>query len=363
MMRFHPRVHTARRPSAVLLGFGASLAAVAVSLSSAAPVVALPVEVVTTLSTYGSIAREIGGNRVEVQSISRSDEDAHFVKPKPSYALMLKRADLFVTTGLDLELWAPVLLDKAGNRKIRSGEPGYVSASEGIALEDVPASADRSAGDVHVYGNPHVITSPINVKIVARNIAAGLSRVDPEGAETYRANLAAFERRIDEALYGRELVELLGAEVLDPLAEQGKLIEFLEQRQYLGAPLIGRLGGWLARLHRFDRPKIIAYHNNWVYLTELFGLDVIGFVEAKPGIPPSARHVKELIDRVEDEGVGVLLAASYYSSTQVDTIAERTGCRAVRVSMGPSAEGSETYVDWMGSLIDRLAEALAASAS
>jgi ABC-type Zn uptake system ZnuABC Zn-binding protein ZnuA len=331
-----------------------ALALPALALRSAA----LPVEVVTTLATYGSIAREVGGERVAVQSISSSEEDAHFVKPKPSFALMLKRADLFVTTGLDLELWAPVLVDKSGNRRIRSGETGYVNASEGVRLRDLPASADRSAGDVHVYGNPHVITSPINAKIVARNVAAGLSRVDPEGAETYRANLARFERRIDEALYGRELVELLGADTLDPLAEQGTLIEHLERQQHQGRPLIEKLGGWLARLHGRQHAKIIAYHKNWVYFTELFGIEVVDFVEAKPGIPPSARHVKELIDRVEAEGVGVLLAASYYSSTQVDTIAQRTGCRAVRVALGPAGGGAQSYVDWMSSLVDQLAAAL-----
>src|SRR5919112_1574623 len=120
---------------------------------------AAPVKVVTTLPAYASIAQFVGADRVQAQSISRGDEDAHFVKPKPSYALMLKSADLFVTTGLDLELWAPVLVDKSGNRKIRDGQPGYVNASQGVPLTDVPSNPSREAGDIHIYGNPHIHTS------------------------------------------------------------------------------------------------------------------------------------------------------------------------------------------------------------
>ncbi|HSN85303.1 MAG TPA: metal ABC transporter substrate-binding protein, partial [Thermoanaerobaculia bacterium] len=133
----------------------------------AATASAAPVKVVTTLPAYASIAQAVGGDRVQALSISKGNEDSHFVKPKPSYALMLKDADLFVTTGLDLELWAPVLVDKSGNRKIRDGQPGYVNASQGVPLLDVPANPSREAGDIHIYGNPHIHTSPLNAKIIA----------------------------------------------------------------------------------------------------------------------------------------------------------------------------------------------------
>src|SRR5829696_114411 len=155
---------------------------------------AVPVKIVTTLPAYASIAQSVGGDRVQAQSISRGDEDAHFVKPKPSYALMLKKAGLFVTTGLDLELWAPVLVDKSGNPRIRDGQPGYVNASQGVPLLDVPSNPSRSAGDIHIYGNPHIHTSPLNAKIIAGNIAAGLKRVDPQGTAVYDKNLAEFRR-------------------------------------------------------------------------------------------------------------------------------------------------------------------------
>jgi ABC-type Zn uptake system ZnuABC Zn-binding protein ZnuA len=297
---------------------------------------------------------------VVVESISRGDEDAHFVKPKPSFALTLRDADLFVTTGLDLELWAPVLIDKSGNRAIREGAPGYASASAGVPLADVPASADRSAGDVHIYGNPHIFTSPLNAKIVAANVAAGLKRVDRAGASVYDANLAAFDRRIDEALYGPELLAVLGSDALDPLARQGTLVEFLRGRDYRGRKLIDLLGGWLGRGMAFRGGRIVTYHKNWIYFTELFGLEVVGYVEPKPGIPPSARHVKELIDEIERRRVKVILAANYFDAQQVQSIADRTGCAAVIVPLGPGGDVPDYFalVDlWVG----RLAAAFAAA--
>lgn len=306
-------------------------------------------QVVATLPAYASIAQFVGGDRVTVQAISRGDEDAHFVKPKPSFALMLKDADLFVTTGLDLELWAPTLVDKSGNKKIRDGESGYVNASAGVVMLDIPASVSREAGDVHIYGNPHIHTSPINAKTIAANIATGLARIDPGGAAVYAANLATFQKRVDVSLYGEKLVELLGSETLDPLAREGKLIAFLESKQYEGKPLLDQLGGWLAEGKAFRGAEIVAYHGNWIYFTRLFGLEVVDFVERKPGIPPSAKHVFELLETIKRENVKVLLAANYFSRSQVETIAERSGCTAVIVALGPMDVSADAYLD----LVDR----------
>lgn len=315
------------------------------------------VEVVSTLSVYASIAEAIGGERVAAASIARGDEDAHFVKPKPSFALMLRKADLFITTGLDLELWAPVLVDKSGNKNIREGQQGYVSASQGARLLDVPQNASREAGDVHIFGNPHLFTSPIAAKRIAANIAAGLTRADPAGAEVYGRNLEAFVRRVNQSLYGAELVSILGAEALDGLAESGKLIAFLEGQQVEGSPAIEKLGGWLGKGLAFRDKEIIAYHKNWVYFTTLFGLEVVDYVEPKPGIPPSARHVKELIDEIERRGIKVLIAASYFDPQQPRTIAQRTGCRDVILSLGVGAEGPSDYFALVDSWIDSIADA------
>ncbi len=252
------------------------------------------IKVVTTQETYASIARDLGGDRVEAQSIVPGNADAHFVKPKPSYALMLRDADLFVSTGLDLELWAPVLVNKSGNREITDGAIGYVAAAHGVELMEKPASADRSAGDVHIFGNPHIQTSPINAGVVARNITTGLCKVDPDGCPTYRTNFADFSDRLAKRLYGEKLVEILGVEVLEPLARNGRLVPFLTERG-----MEGEIGGWLGEALPFRGRKLICYHKNWIYFTTLFGLETAGYVETKPGIPPTARHVAELIERID----------------------------------------------------------------
>ena len=326
----------------------------------AATASAAPVKVVTTLPAYASIAQAVGGDRVQALSISKGNEDSHFVKPKPSYALMLKDADLFVTTGLDLELWAPVLVDKSGNRKILDGQPGYVNASQGVPLLDVPANPSREAGDLHIYGNPHIHTSPLNAKIIAGNIAAGLKRVDPAGAATYDANLAAFRKRIDTSLYGDQLPQILGSDTLDALARQGKLIPFLTAKDYKGKKLIGSLGGWLGKGAAFRGQKLVTYHKNWTYFTPLFGLQVVGDVEPKPGIPPSARHVHDLIETMKAQKVKVVMAPDYFDPSEAQAIAERTGAQTVIVPMGPGGTGADAYFKLIDLWVDRLAKAYAA---
>jgi zinc/manganese transport system substrate-binding protein len=314
------------------------------------------VKVVTTVQDYAAIAREIGRDRVEVEAIVAGNADAHFIKPKPSYAIMLRDADLFVSTGLDLELWAPVIVNKAGNRKIVDGAEGYVSASHGLELLEKPASMDRSAGDVHIYGNPHITTSPLNITVIARNIATGLCKVDPEGCDTYKVNLDDFNDRIARRLYGDQLVEALGVDALDPLARSGRLVPFLEEHG-----LVGELGGWLGEAMPFRGQKLVCYHKNWIYFTTLFGLSVVDYVEPKPGIPPTARHVAELIERIEDENVHVLLTANYFERSKPELIAERTGIVPVVVPMYVQGEpGIETYFDlvdlWVGRLKTAFAE-------
>jgi len=311
------------------------------------------VRVVTTLQDYAAIAREVGGDRVEARAIVAGNADPHFIKPKPSYAMMLRDADLFVSTGLDLELWAPTLVNTSGNRRIVDGAPGYVAAAHGVELLQKPVSLDRSGGDIHIYGNPHIQTSPVNAMIIARNIATGLCTVDPDGCAEYRTRLADFNGRLARRLYGDELVELLGVDVLNPLAARGRLIPFLEEHG-----LMDRLGGWLAEGLVFRGQRIVCYHKNWVYFTTLFGLDVAAYVEPKPGIPPTARHVAELIRRIEDERIRVLLAANYFERRKPQLIADRTGIIPVIVPTSVRGEpGVDTYFDLIDTWVRRLREA------
>ncbi len=291
------------------------------------------IQVVTTLTVYADIARTIGGDKVEVRAIVAGDQDAHYVKPKPSYAVWLSKADLFVETGLDLELWAPTLIDKSRNPKIRSGQPGYVAVADGVKMLEVPSAMDRSQGDVHIYGNPHIHTSPINAKIIAENIAIGLSKVSPENADYFRENLQKFKQEIDRRLFGEKLVQILGGETLTQLALSGQLIPFLQSQSFQGKQLIEYLGGWMKEMLPLRGKKLVAYHKNWVYFEKLFGLEIMGYVEPKPGIPPSPRHVESLLQLMRKYQIKVILAANYFDERKVREIAEKIGGKAVIVPL------------------------------
>lgn len=323
-----------------------------------APGQADPVRVVATLPVYGSIAKAIGGDQVEVSSIADPREDAHFVRPKPSFAASIRRADLFITTGLDLELWVPPLLDRAGNDRVSEGGPGYVTTYTGVRLLDVPAAADRSAGDIHLYGNPHIFTDPLNVIIAARNIATGLRKVAPDRAAVWDEGLATFSDEVRRRLYGAELVEIVGGETLDDLARAGRLRGFLESTEYEGAPLYRKLGGWLATAEPFHGKEIVCYHKNWAYFEDRFNFTCADFVETKPGIPPTPRHVAGLINTMKERSITVIIAADYFAREKVETVAKRADALALMMPLQPTGEADlEDYFD----VVDRWVSGLAAA--
>jgi len=317
-----------------------------------------PVRVVATLPIYAEITRQIGGQEVMVSSIANPNEDAHFVRPKPSFALDIRRADMFVTTGLDLELWVPTLLDRAGNSNVLEGSRGYVTAYTGIELLDVPVSADRSGGDVHIFGNPHLTTDPLRTLQVARNITIGLKRVAPDRAAHFDAGLSSFTEQIYERLFGERLVELIGGETLEQLALNRTLFEFLEQQEFEGAPLIESLGGWLQLATSFRGQEIICYHKNWAYFEDRFQVRCADYVEAKPGIPPTPGHVAQLITRMQEENLNVLLSATYFDESKVETVATRGGALFVRVPLSPYArEGVDDYFTLVNTWVMELSQA------
>ena len=166
------------------------------------------INIVCSFSDYAAIAWEIAGEQGNIQFIAHGEQDPHFVPPKPSYAMMLNQADIWITTGMDLEVWSTTLLDKARNKQIMDGEKGFVSVSDGLKILQKAEKADRTEGDVHLMGNPHINTGPLNWKIMARNIATGLIKVDPANAPFYTANMEQFNDRVDRALFGDELVDI-----------------------------------------------------------------------------------------------------------------------------------------------------------
>jgi ABC-type Zn uptake system ZnuABC Zn-binding protein ZnuA len=285
------------------------------------------------LPDYQCFVEAIGGDRVCAQAIVRGDQDAHFIRPKPSFVNLVRNAEVLISTGLDLELWLPTVVNKSGNTRVRSGERGYVAASQGVTLLEKPKVLSRSEGGVHIYGNPHIMCSPINARIIARNIAIGLTKNDPDGRDIYEANLEKLLDEIDKRLFGEELVGLLGGDALGKMAEKGTLIPFLTTREFRGKPLTDYLGGWMQKMMPLRGKAIVTYHKNWAYFGHLFGLEEAGTVEPKPGIPPPPRHVTELIAQMRARKIQIILAASYFDEHKIRTVAERVGAEAVIVPL------------------------------
>lgn len=248
-----------------------------------------PLRVVTTLSTFADLVEQIGGDRVEVSYVAPPRFNPHFIEPRPSDVLKLKRADLFIHGGLDLELWRWPLVDAAGNPDVRPGGSREVVLSQGVKLLEVPdRPVSRAEGDIHLYGNPHYWLDPENGKIMLMHIAKKLSEIDPANTPQYRQRLEEFTGRLDKAI-GRW--------------------------RKTTAPLRGR--------------KLVAYHNAWVYLTEFLGIKTELFLEPKPGIPPTPRQMLLAEQKIREEKISALIQASYAPLTAARQLARKTGVQVV----------------------------------
>ncbi len=291
-----------------------SLLIIIISVSNAGTI-----KVVTTTMDLKSIADMIGGNKVSVSSIATGYQNPHFVDPKPSYIISLSNAGLFVTVGLDLETgWSPQLLSSSRNSKIQKGSPGYVDASEGVGLLQVPSSVNRGEGDIHIYGNPHYWLDPLNGKVIARNIASGLERVDPANKDFYEANLHTFFTKID-----------------------------LKLRE------------WSAKMAPYKGSKIIAYHNEWVYFERRFGLQIVDFMEPKPGIPPSPSQLVKVIKEIPANKIKVIISSPYFTTSSSDVVAKQTGVKELTLATSVGAFNSiKNYFDLFDYDIDQMVAVL-----
>jgi zinc/manganese transport system substrate-binding protein len=281
---------------------------------------AATLDVVTTTPDLAAIAREVGGDKVDVESLARGTQDPHFVDAKPSFILKLNRADLYVKRGLELEVgWAPVLENGARNPAILGG-PGYVDASVGIPKVEVPPAGmdSRSQGDVHPLGNPHYQRDPANAKTIGRNIVDGLLRIDPGNRDYYEQRLADFDRRIDE-----------------------------------------RLAGWLQELAPYRGAKIVTYHKSWEYFANRFGLQIIAEMEPKPGVAPSPAHLTYLIGLMNAQHAKVVIREPFYPDNLTRLVAEKTGATVLTLPESPGGvPGTDDYFSFMDYIVTQMAGAL-----
>jgi zinc/manganese transport system substrate-binding protein len=316
------------------------------------PQASAEVRVVTTTTDLAWAAREVGGDHVRVRALCSGNEDPHFVSPTPSLVAAVGDADLFVEVGLSLEIWSERLLDGAGNPGVRRGAPGYVSASQGVMTLERPTALSRSQGDLHPEGNPHVWLDPLAMKKIASNIAEGLARVDLENAADYRARSIALGDRIDRALYGDALVELLGSALLDRLARGGQLETYLD-RELGGTSLRSRLGGWLKRAATFQGEAVVTTHQSWIYFATRFGLEIADYIEEKPGIQPSVAHRRHVVEQMRARNIPLVVVTNYYGPKIPAAIARDAGAEVASVPLmtGGSPEAA-TWFDLMNHLVD-----------
>jgi len=315
-----------------------------------------PLTIVCSFSDYATIVQAIVKDKGVVDFIASGEQDPHFVPPKPSFAMKLKDADMWITTGMDLEGWSTTLLDKARNKNIMDGAVGFVSVSDGIKILQKIEKGDRTEGDVHLMGNPHINTGPLNWKVIAHNITIGLMKVNPENASFYEQNRDEFCDKVDKALFGEELVNMFGGETLSKMLENKTLFPFLE-RDYQGTKLSEKLGGWLKKAMPIRDKKVIAYHKNWAYFCETIGLSIVGYIEPKPGIPPSAKHVQDMIRLIGEQEIKLMLVASYFERKSPEMIQGKTGIKALFLPLFVSGiEGVDDNFELVDYWIDRILE-------
>jgi zinc/manganese transport system substrate-binding protein len=317
------------------------------------------VKVVCALPTLKSLAEEVGGDRVEVIALAKGDQDPHFVTPTPVLMRKTREADLFIENGFSLELWADEVVNGSGNSRIFRGTPGRITAGNGISTLEIPSVLTRELGDIHPQGNPHVWLDPLLAKLEAANIAEALKRIDPSGADYYASRLDSFNKRIDIALFGPDLIKILGIQKLTRLTWSGDLHNFLDVNKLDGMPLSSLKGGWLKQAEALRGIKAIEFHKVWIYFARVFGIQLMGTVEERPGIPPGPQHIRQVTELVKSQKISLIMVDNFYDPSLPNNIGRQTG--AVVALLPNQVEGEpeiKTYFELMDHLIRKLTEAL-----
>jgi len=283
-----------------------ALAAGLFALSGALTPAAAALKVITTTEDLAALTREVAGDRVSVESLARGYQDPHFVEAKPSFIIKLNSASLLIAVGKELEIgWLPPLVTQSRNSKIQVGAEGYLDASLTARILEIPTGQiTRAMGDVHPLGNPHYWLDPRNGRLIAKAIQNKLSALQPADAPTFAANYAAFDQKLAAA----------------------------EKR-------------WDATLGPYKGTKIVTYHRSWPNFCDRFGLDVMGYVEPRPGIPPSPSHTLDLIRDMKAQGVKLILVEPYFDAKTPNSIARETGGQVL--VMTPSVGGVKEATDYI----------------
>lgn len=301
-----------------------------------------PLKVCATVPDLGSIVREVGGADVDVTVFVPPRGDAHFLEARPSFIKALSQADMFLLVGLDLEAgWAPRLWESARNAKVLPGSPGFVDCSQVIEPLDRPAGiVDRTLGDVHPFGNPHYLVDPMNGLRVAERLRDVLIGLRPAREAYFRERFKSFQDRAGAALVGEPLAKKYDVKKLAVLHERGKLAEFLERQ---GEAEL--LGGWFKQMLPFRERRVVTDHQLWSYFARRFGLEVVGIMEARPGIPPTTRHLTELVEVMNTRQAKVILSEVYYDEQYARFLAESTGAQVVPMAhQAGSRPGTDDYL-------------------
>jgi zinc/manganese transport system substrate-binding protein len=257
-------------------------------------------KIVSTLSTFADIAKKIGDDFVETASIASPKFNPHFIEPKPSDVLRLKRADLFIHSGLDLEAWRDPLLNASGRADFRQGGSAQLGLSTGLRILEIPdKTVSRSEGDIHLMGNPHYWLNPENIRILSKTISEKLSELKPEQSAYFAKNLSEFQSELDK-----------------------------------------KSADWKARLSKFKGSEFIGYHNEWIYLMEYTGLVMKQFLEPKPGIPPTPKQLLFLESYIKEKNVKGIIQATFYSTEAADNLSEKTGTPVLKLvqNVGETAD-------------------------
>jgi|SRR3989339_652616 len=274
---------------------------------------------VTATADLADFVRNIGGDKVEVVSLSVGNQDLHAVEPRPSMVMKVKKAGLLVRVGMDIDLWMQGVIEASRNKNVMRDAKGYLDASLNIHKLEVPeGKIDASMGDIHIYGNPHYLYGPENAAPILKAIKSKLSELSPENKEYFQENCNEYSGRLGN-----------------------------------------KINEWKAKMEPFKGMKIVTYHNSWPYFAKMFDLKVAGCIEPKPGIPPSPAHINDLVEKMRSENVKTIIIEPYYNVSVAESIAKKAGAKVVVLppSVG-GVKGVDTYIDLFDYNVNKLVESL-----